>query len=268
MQAIGLCRFSYTALGGFQVKHASTEDRIAFLYDDARLEERFRLFETVALPCLRAQSDPDFGLIIVIGDQFPPAAQQRLEALVEDMPQVIIHKEPPRRQREVMKEILNDARMDPDEPCLQFRYDDDDAVAVDFIEKLRKGAKNAMPFLWGNRSVALDWNRGYVAEFSATGIRAAEVYRPYNVAALGMLIKGDCNATIMNFAHEKIPRFMPTISLPQRAMYVRSHHNSNDSRQNMFKNVEVTPLTDAEEDLFRARFAIDADHVRRVFSAG
>ncbi|MCP3879258.1 MAG: hypothetical protein GY701_12850, partial [Sulfitobacter sp.] len=50
MQVLGLCRFSYPALGGFQVGHDSTADRIAYLYDPARLEERFRLFETVALP--------------------------------------------------------------------------------------------------------------------------------------------------------------------------------------------------------------------------
>ena len=166
-----------------------------------------------------------------------------------------------------MKEILNDARIDPDEPCVQFRYDDDDAVSVDFIEKLRNSAQKSLPFLWGNRTLALDWNRGYVAEFGADGIKAAEVYRPYNVAALGMVIKGDCRTTIMNFAHEKIPQFMPAISLPQKAMFVRSHHGSNDSRQNMFKSVEVAPLTPAEETLFKDRFAIDADHVRQVFSS-
>ena len=71
MQAIGLCRFSYPALGGFQVEHETIEERIAFLYQYERLEERFRLFEAIALPCLRAQTDPDWGLVIIIGDQFP-----------------------------------------------------------------------------------------------------------------------------------------------------------------------------------------------------
>jgi hypothetical protein len=53
MQVIGLCRFSYPALGGFQVLHDTTEDRMAYLWSKERLEERFRLLETVALPCLR-----------------------------------------------------------------------------------------------------------------------------------------------------------------------------------------------------------------------
>ena len=75
MQVLGLCRFSYPALGGFQVGHDSTADRIAYLYDPARLEERFRLFETVALPCLMAQTDPDFEMIVLVGAQASSAEQ-------------------------------------------------------------------------------------------------------------------------------------------------------------------------------------------------
>lgn len=267
MQAIGLCRFSYPALGGFQVEHETIEDRIAYLYEDARLEERFQLLETVALPCLRAQTDPDFTLIIVIGDQFPSHHAARLNALVADLPQALVHKEPPRNQREVMKEILNDARLNPSKPCLQFRYDDDDAVAVDFIEKLRKTAKQSADLLTGNKTVAFDWNRGHVAEFGADGIAAVEMFRQFYVASLGMYIRGNCPLTIMNFAHEKIPQFMPAISLSDPDMWVRSHNSSNDSRQKPVKQIPVTPLNDDQLALFKRRFAIDVDHVKQVFSA-
>ncbi|SDE97476.1 putative rhamnosyl transferase [Sulfitobacter delicatus] len=267
MQAIGLCRFSYPALGGFQVGHETTEERIAYLYDEARLEERFRLLETVALPCLEAQTDPDFGIVFVIGDQFPQQHEKRLESLLADLPQAVIHREPPRRHREVMKEVLNDARIHPNEPCLQFRYDDDDAVSVDFIARLRRAVENSAGLLKGERSVAFDWPKGYVAEFDASGIRAAEVFRPLNVAALAMYVKGGSPLTIMNFAHEKLPRFMPTVSLPDAAMFVRSHNGSNDSRQGVAQQVKVAPLDAEGAALFRDRFAIDEDHVRQVFSA-
>ena len=267
MQAIGLCRFSYPALGGFQVKHESIEDRIAYLYDETRLEERFRLFETVALPCLKAQTDPNFNLIIVIGDQLPKHHESRLEAMIADLPQAIIHREPPRNQRNVMKEILNEARIDPDEPCLQFRYDDDDAVAVDFREKLHKAARIGAPLLKDSRTVAFSWNGGYTAEFDASGIRAVEQFRNFYVA-VGVLVRGNSGMTIMNFAHDKIPRFMPALSFPDPAMFVRGHNQFNDSRQGNVRPVPLDPLTDEQEQLFRDRFAIDADHVRRVFSAG
>tara|TARA_R110002110_G_scaffold185711_7_gene392805 strand:- start:3700 stop:4506 length:807 start_codon:yes stop_codon:yes gene_type:complete len=268
MQAIGLCRFSYPALGGFQVEHESIEDRIAYLYEDQRLEERFQLLEAVALPCLRAQTDPDFSLIIVVGDQFPAHHQKRLETLIEDLPQALIHKEPPRNQREVMKEILNAARINPAEPCLQFRYDDDDAVSVDFIEKLRKAASDCAALVAGNRTVAFDWNQGFVAEFGADGIAAVDMFRQFYVASLGMYIKGNCAQTIMNFAHEKIPRFMPTVSFSDPAMWVRSHNGYNDSRQKKVKPIAVEPLTPEQDALFKTRFAIDAAQVKTVFSAG
>ncbi|MDF1727541.1 MAG: putative rhamnosyl transferase [Sulfitobacter sp.] len=268
MQAIGLCRFSYPALGGFQVEHESIEDRIAYLYAESRLEERFRLFETVALPCLRAQTDPDFSLVIVVGDQFPDHHLRRLETLIADLPQALIHREPPRRQREVMKEILNDARINPKEPCLQFRYDDDDAVAIDFIARLRAAARLTAPLLRDNRTLAYDWNRGRIAEFGPTGIAAAGFYRPFFVAALGMQVRGGCALTIMNFAHQKIPRFMPCLSFSDPDMFVRGLNGYNDSQPQAAKPVSMDPLDAEGEALFRDRFAIDADEVRRVFSGG
>ncbi|SFH37403.1 putative rhamnosyl transferase [Sulfitobacter dubius] len=267
MQAIGLCRFSYPALGGFQVGHETIEERIAYLYAEARLEERFRLLETVALPCLKAQTDPDFSIVFLIGDQFPARHIQRLESLLTDLPQAVIHREPPRQHREVMKEVLNAARINPKEPCLQFRYDDDDAVSVDFIARLRGTVEDSAGLLRGQRSVAFDWPKGYIAEFGPNGIRAAEVFRPLNVAALAMYVKGGSPLTIMNFAHMKLPRFMPYVSLPDPAMFVRSHNGSNDSRQGLAHKVQVSPLNAEGEALFRERFAIDAGQIRRTFAA-
>ncbi len=267
MQAIGLCRFSYPALGGYQVQHETIEERMAYLLADERLEERFRLFETVALPCLRAQTDPDFHLVILIGDQFPKLHEERLEALIEDLPQALIHKEPPRKHREVAADVLNQSRLDPSKPCLQFRYDDDDAVAVDFIEKLRQTAEDCAPLLKRHRSVAFDWNGGVAASFGTDGIHVGEYQTPYFVAALGMYVRGNCERTIMNFAHNKIHRHMPTVTHADKNMFVRGLNAYNDSRQGKVAAIPVAPATAEEEAMFRDRFAIDANHVRRVFSA-
>lgn len=266
MQAIGLCRFSYPAKGGFQIEHETLQDRLDFLYAKDRMEERFRFFETVALPCLRKQTDTDFDLIVVVGTQLPEQYRARLYDLTADIPQIHIHAEPPRKHREVMKDILNAARNDPSEPCLQFRYDDDDAISVDFIEKLRKTVKQCGHLLRGKRSVAFDWNQGYVAELDAKGIRAAQIFRQFCVTSLGMYIRGNCPLTIMNYAHDKIPRHMPAFCFNDPAMFVRGHNSYCDSRQKNAKHIPVETLTPEEETLFKERFAIDIDHVRKVFS--
>jgi len=267
MQIIGLCRFSYPAYGGFQVEHETIEDRVAFLYGAHRLEERFRLMETIALPCLKAQTDQDFDLIIVIGDSFPKPYLDRLHDLCADIPQIRIHAEPPRRHRPVMKEILNAARRDPAQPCLQFRHDDDDAISVDFIERLRGSVSDCPGLIDKNRTVAFDFNRGYVAKVDAKGIAAVEVHQPYYVASMGMYVEGGCRQTIMNFAHDKIQRFMPTVTITDAPMFVRTHNGYNDSRQKSAKPLSVEPLTRELEGEFFARFAMDSDHIRRTFSA-
>jgi len=265
VQVIGLCRFSYPCLGGFQVGHDSIEARIDYLYDPVRLEERFRLFETVALPGLKAQTDVDFELLVVVGTSLPKPHLERLHDLVGTIPQVRVITEPPRPHREVMKEILNKARRDPSQPCAQFRFDDDDAVGVDFIAKLRKAIDDSAPLLVQHKSVALDWNKGFIAEFGAHGIRATPTFRPFYTAALAMFVNGNCPLTIMNFAHDKLPRFMPAISFPDQAMYIRGHNDFNDSRQKPTRQVELTVLSDDQIELFQNRFAIDIDTVRAAY---
>lgn len=266
MQIIGLCRFSYPSVGGFQVGHDSIEDRIAYLYDDARLHERFALFETVALPCLMAQTDPDFDLIIVVGDTLPAHHLDRLRALIAPLPQARIVTKPPGPHRDMMKEILNTARRHPDAPCAQFRFDDDDAVAVDFIAKLRKAVDDCAPLLVQHKSVALDWNKGFIAEFSATGITATPTFRPFYTAALAMFVNANSPLTIMNFAHDKLPRFMPAVSFPDQAMYIRGHNDFNDSRQKDAKPIMLDALSADDEAMFKRRFAIDTNAVRQAFA--
>lgn len=267
MQVIGLCRFSYPAIGGFQVGHETIEERKAYLWAEDRLEERFRLLDTMALPCLRAQTDQDFDLIIKIGADFPKVHKDRLRDLTADMPQVEIIGVEPMRSRVICKMLLNAARLEPDKPCIQFRHDDDDACAVDFIEKMRQAATDAAPLIAKHPCVGLDWSQGYVAEVGAHGIAATPIYRPYYVSALGVHVAGGVETTIHNFMHEKIPERMPCVTFPDADMFVRTHNGYNDSRQKPVRPVPVEPLSAEQEQLFQDRFAVNVDHIKQVFSA-
>lgn len=267
MQVIGLCRFSYPAEGGFQVEHQTIEERSAYLYAPARIEERFRHFETVSLPGIRAQTDGDFTFAIVVGDNLPELHLERLNALISDVPQaVIIPWAPGERHRPVMRKILNQLRKDG-QPCLQFRHDDDDAINVRFVQELRQTALDCSDMLARHPLVAFDFNNGYIASADSNGIAAEEVFNPFWGVALGMYVSAGENRSIFNFSHYKIPSVMPTISRPDPDMFVRGHNDYNDSRQkkNVTK-VNLKPLDAAGEARFRDAFAIDADHVRRVFA--
>lgn len=268
MQVIGLCRFSYPAIGGFQIDFDDPQKKRDYLYAPARLNERFATFETITLPPLRAQTDPDFKLVIVIGDTLPGAYRDRLNALVADMPQALIQSHPPAQHRPVMKQIINSVRADDGAPCLQFRMDDDDAVAVDFVARLRAAADDVRPLAARSDLLAIDFNRGFIVQPGPHGIAATETCAPYQTAGLAMMVSPKSRLTVMNFAHHKLAERMTTVTFTDSVMMLRGHNAYNDSRQGPSATPHRLTLMDATgEALLRDRFDIDADAVRAAFSA-
>lgn len=268
MQAIGLCRFSYPAIGGFQVDFDNFAEKLDYLYAPARMEERFAAFETITLPPLRAQTDPDFTFVVVIGDSLPDHYRARLEALLADMPQAVIQSHPPAQHRPIMKRVINSVRRTEDAPCLQFRMDDDDAVAVDFIARLREVAQDARSLAARRNVLAIDFNRGFIIRPGPLGIAASETTAPYQTAALAMMVAPTSRHTIMNFAHNKLAEKMTTITVTDSIMMLRGHNDFNDSRQGPHvKPHKLTLMDNAGEALLCDRFAVDCDAVRRAFSA-
>lgn len=266
MQVIGICRFSYPGVGGFQVEHDSIEERIAFLYDPARLEERFRYFECFTLPCLRAQTDPDFTFLIVIGDQMPPEWRSRLDAAVTDLPQAVIQAHPPGPHRDVMKAAINAVKRPGKAPNIQFRLDDDDAVAVSFVARLRRAAEQATGLLADHRHVAIDFFGGHIARPGPHGLDTLAIRKPFWTAGLGVLFRPQVGATVMNFAHQSIGRKMPTLGFSDPDMMLRGHSDRNDSRQaDGVKTFDLKPLDKEGEALFHGAYNIDADAVRQAF---
>lgn len=266
MQVIGLCRFSFPALGGFQVEHNSADERAAFLYQPERMEERFAHFETISLPSIAEQTDDNFTFVIVTGDVMPSIYKERLRKLTAFLPHVVVQEHAPGGHREVMQAAVNAVREKTGEPCLQFRHDDDDAIALDFVARFREAAHDCRALLDRHKFVGFDFNRGFVAEPRADGIYAEETVHPYWGVAMGMSIRPHIRKSIMNFAHGRINRFMPTLTFTDSPMFVRGHNSYNDSRQgaNVTKP-KLKKLSPDEEQLFRDRFAVDADVIRSVF---
>lgn len=267
MQVIGLCRFSYPAIGGFQVEHDTVEARSAYLYSPDRMEERFRTFEAITLPPLRAQTDPEFTLLIVVGVDLPDAYRSRLEALVADVPQAVIHAYAPGPHRQVMRSAINKVRRFDDDPCLQFRMDDDDAVALTYVERLRAVAGDLRTFSDQHRHIAIDFNQGFIMRPDAQGLWATDTKLPYATAALALMVRPDVDQTIMNFAHFKMGQRMPTVTMTGEDMLIRGHNDHNDSRQKRgVKPVKLDLLDEELERHIRQVYGIDADHVRRLYA--
>jgi len=266
MQVIGICRFSYPAIGGFQIDHDSPDARAVFLYAPDRMEERFRYFETLTVPSLRAQTDPDFTFLIVTGTDLPAAYDARLRALTADLPQVVIQPHPPGPHREVMKAAINSVRQ-PDTLSLQFRLDDDDALGRDFIARLKAETAARRDALSGQRHIAVDFNHGFLATPGPDGLHVQPSDTPLMTAALAVIFEAHVRLSVMNFNHVRLPRFMTCHQVESPPMYVRGSSRWNDSRQGQPTLPDGMRLLDRDgEALFHDRFGIDTDRVRTLFS--
>lgn len=267
MQVVGLCRFSYPALGGFQTEHDSIEKRIDYLYQPKRMEDRFRHFEALALPSLKNQTDQDFTFLIVIGSQMPAVYKSRLAEMIASFPQAQILERDPGPHRAVMQDILLEARQTISGPCLQFRHDDDDAVAASFIERLRRTAQDCRALLKTHPMVAIDFNRGFFATADEEGLQARELVTPYLGVALGLMARAKAKRTIMNFGHHKLNQTMPTVTFTDEPMFLRSLNDHNDSKANLQKRgSNLVPLDGNEERQFRHLFGINTADIRRIFA--
>lgn len=262
-QVIGLCRFSYPALGGFQRAHDSPAERARFLYAPERLEDRFRSFETITLPGIRGQTDPDFVFLVVIGEDFPQ--RPRLEALLADVPQAAIRAYPPRPHRDVMREAINALR-DPEAPLsIQFRLDDDDGVNLRFVERLRAVVRDCRDLFLRSPKSAIDFNRGHVVQASAAGLSAEAVVRPYWSPGLAVVLRKGNMQSVMNFAHQSVWQHMPTVTLGDPDMFLRGWNPWNDSE--FRPGPGFRPLDAAGEAAFRSAYGVDAGRVRAVWRA-
>ena len=266
MQVIGLCRFSYPALSGFQREHETIEQRSAFLYDEARLKHRLRLFQAFNLPSILAQTDMDFQYLILIGDDLPVWARNRLDDLTAAADHIKILPYPPHPNRQIAVQVILDHVDATHTHSIQFRLDDD-AVHRTFVERLKTDAATGVIDYANKPRFAVDYARRYAIRPSAEGLQAEELVRNLWPPALAAVFKTSAKNTIMNFGHHKLDKHMPAISDWDTPMFLRSFHDENDSASaRELDRFKFGPLTARQQHHFKTGFNVDVDLVRRLWN--
>ncbi len=265
MRVIGICRFSYPALGGFKRMHDSTAEREAYLYAPDRMELRFRHFEALTLPSIKAQTDPDFTFLIVIGQNMPAPFLTRLHDLCAPVPQIRITPWEPLKHRLALQLAIQRELGDNDTESLQFRLDDDDAVGVDFVELSRSIIRRTGRLRRKTPRTVIEFNTGYTVTLSAQGIVAEPVISSFWACGLAVHFNAGDTKTVMNFGHHKLHHEMPAIIHPHPEMYLRAKHGDNDSEAK-FKTGRLTRLSEEQRRIFRDRFNVDEERVRAIFA--
>lgn len=266
MRVLGICRFSYPAVGGFRRMHNTIAAREAYLYAPERMEIRFRHFEALTLPSITAQKDGNFTFLMVIGENMPKPYRDRLHDLTAGCRQIRIVTKEPMRHRIALQEVIRAELGEDDAGSIQFRLDDDDAVSRGFVKSLRRDADLCLRVHQTSQRMAIEYNNGFSAMLSADGIVAEQVYSTFWACGLGVVFRPGDPMTIMNFAHHKLHHSMPLIIRPESAMYIRAKHEDNDSRQKYRLHLPE-PLTETRRALFKRWFNVDEDHVRKIFSS-
>lgn len=228
-QIVGLIRFSYPAKGGFAKGFDSAEQAEAFLYEPARLERRFHLFEKMCLPALQAQGDGAFTLVILTGDTLPDSAKARLKGHLKTLADGRLVTLPTKPHYGAMKAALRQVAPGKASHRTSFRLDDDDALASDYIARLRARAEQVHALGQG-QPVAIAFNRGLYVRLQDSGNEVFDAVErtPLSVgSALVAPIGQENNIYARN--HRFLPQFFDTVSEAATPTWIRTIHADNDS---------------------------------------
>lgn len=230
VQMLGLCRFSYVGLRGYQVEHESFEERRAYLYDPARLERRWLWFTEIALPAWRAQTDPDFTLVVMTGPDLPEPYLGRLMELAEEIPQIRIELVPPMPYHLPACRAAIAPHIDPEADVIgHFRHDDDDAVAVNYIEAARKDFRRVKGLWKQEGKLSLDYSRGLILRYEGREMKLIPRICHNATAALTIFLPPDADETALNYDHSRLAQWMPGVSVTRPLMFIRTIHGDSDS---------------------------------------
>jgi hypothetical protein len=232
LQVLGLCRWSYPSqTGAFNNTGESLEALQSELYAAGRMAVRLFFLEHLVLPSLRAQSDPEFTLVLMMGETLPEPWRSRVLELVQDVPQVKPVFLPEGQNHMAACTALMRAHRDENaDVVVEFRLDDDDAVASDFVAQLRGLYRQLRPIYKANKRVAVDFCRGFLFRCEDDGgVNYLPVEARLWTPALALYLPPDHPRSLLNYPHMRTWRSMPVLSLNKKPMFVRGAHGGNDS---------------------------------------
>ncbi|WP_295048287.1 glycosyltransferase [uncultured Paracoccus sp.] len=230
VQMLGLCRFSYVGLRGYQRDHATVGERRAFLYDPARLARRWSWFTTLALPGWLAQTDADFTLVIMTGPDLPDPYLGHLHDLAARHPNLRLALIPPMDRHLDACRAAIAPHVDPEADVIgHFRHDDDDAVALDYIARARADFGQVEGLWRSEGQLSLDHSRGLMMTAGAGGAAFTPRIAHNMGVALTIFLRPDQPKTALHFNHTKLPLWMPGVAVTRPLMFIRGIHADSDS---------------------------------------
>lgn len=213
------------------------EEAAAKLFDPARLEKRFRLFEAITLPFLRAEAaaSEEFHLLVITSTLLPWLWFKRLRGLVGDIPGIKLIRLSPERSigTTINKEAARRLH-DNHTSVVTYRLDDDDALFVGHTEALQRASN-------GNIGKIITHPNGlYLTTDGSDGLlHMSDMVYPSIALGLAYVSQRDSIMNIFSCGRHSATGQRYELVMPQRPRaWIRTVHDAADTYARMKKGTQ------------------------------
>lgn len=233
---VGICRFSFLGRGDWAAysgtppgSEAEAEGRrrmAGMLYEPARMEQRFRSFQLLTLPSLKAQRHPDFQFVVLTSPAMPQIFRDRLERLCAADKRLHLLVSDETGVNEALAPLLARIAEGGRHRLVQFRLDDDDCLGVEYTAALHRAAQACRDY----DVFAFSMPRALlVSHYAETGPLCYELHRPFHSAGAAVRPRSPAQ-TIYSFGHYALMRRFPSLLDPRFPGSLQLKLQGHDSR--------------------------------------
>ena len=223
----GHIRFSFYGVTDTRLKPDAQGEALARLYAEPRMARRFFLFENLTLPSLLHQTDQDFKTVIMSSDVMPDRYKERLTALAAHLPGAVVDFSRHRKGDRAFAPYITEAAGEKQRGrSVQFRLDDDDALAVSYIARLRRVTQFLSP------STHVTFPNGIMLfPANRTEPIGTSMLQKRFLTAIGLAtVNGEkFHKNPFQMMHGNVWTRWPVVSDPSFPAYIRTQHFENDT---------------------------------------
>jgi hypothetical protein len=224
MEYVGHCRFSWFGISDTGRSIADIGMARALLWHPLRMAVRFQLFETIMLPSLKAQTDQDFRLIVTVSKSMPEPYHQRLERVLTGWGPAEILVTERTDIGHVLRPVIRETSKGGSVPSVHFRIDDDDALAHDYIARLKMACARLDP------GSMVSFPKGFVGFTDGYTAKHTTRLTPNIAIGLALILRPADRRSPFQIQHRKHAQKVPSFSDPTFYAYQNTVHGVNNTK--------------------------------------
>lgn len=236
-QIYGHIRFSYYGFTDTRERPDDDGTALARLYDETRMARRFFLFENLTLPSLIHQTDGGFKTVIMSSSVMPERFKDRLSAIAARLPGAVVDfSTETRGDYAFHRYMLESTGYKGRASSVHFRLDDDDALSINYISRLRHLSRVLSP------STHITFPSGiFLFPARPDSPEGVSMFQQRFLTAIGLATVngGGFQKNPYQMMHGNVWTRWPVVSDPSFVSHIRTQHFDNDTASRQDKIIGV-----------------------------